>query len=65
MPTYFELNEIYLKKVAIGGFSTSFKYWSSTEGSTGGSAWTQNFITGYQNTSAKGTGNYVRSVRAF
>jgi hypothetical protein len=63
MPTRFELNEMYVQRVAIGGFASSF-YWSSTE-LTYALALRQNFNGGGQVDNAKGGDLYVRSVRAF
>jgi hypothetical protein len=63
MPTKYELNEMYLQKDDIGGFSSDF-YWSSTE-SDNGYAWRQTFYNGNQNDSNKGSNTSVRAVRAF
>ena len=63
MPTRFELNEMYVQRVAIGGFASSF-YWSSTELSYA-LVFRQNFNGGGQADNGKGTNYYVRSVRAF
>ena len=63
MPTKYELNEMYLQKVAIGGFSSG-DYWSSTEGDNDG-AWIQDFGNGFQNGNVKGNYYDVRAVRAF
>jgi hypothetical protein len=46
-----------------GGFSTAV-YWSSSE-YYGVYAWVQDFTSGYQDGSGKGTTPYVRPVRAF
>ena len=77
LPTKFELNEMYLQKDAIGGFTLLNQtneygniiypfYWSSTRGSHLG-AWLQYFSNGFQEYEY---GNiyypcYVRAVRAF
>jgi hypothetical protein len=65
LPSSDELNQLYINRVAIGGFDSS-DYWSSTEGSNGG-AWIQIFSNGLQ-----GHGNKlfffnydVRAVRSF
>ena len=63
MPTKFELNEMYVQRVAIGGFA-DFDYWSSTEGGYE-DAWRQYFFSGYRTNVGKDGGYYVRSVRAF
>jgi hypothetical protein len=63
MPTKFELNEMYLQKVAIGGFATNF-YWSSTELEFN-YAWLQRFFDGFQSYDSKTNAYYVRAVRAF
>ena len=59
-----ELNEMYLKRVVIGGFANSY-YWSSTEKNTD-KAWPQDFTNGIQQTFNKNNVYiYVRAVRAF
>ena len=63
MPTKYELNEMYLQLLAIGGFGSG-NYWSSTE-SDYGSAWYQNFAIGYQLPTDRFYNYSVRSVRAF
>lgn len=47
LPTKYELNLLYLQKVAnvVGGFADE-EYWSSTESEADG-AWTQDFTTGH------------------
>ena len=64
LPSKDELNQLYVNRVAIGGFADNF-YWSSTE-SNNYHAWGQLFFNGNQD------GNwkyiywvYVRAVRAF
>jgi hypothetical protein len=58
-----ELNQLYINRVAIGGFASS-NYWSSTEfGNL--SAWVQGFGDGGQFFPSKDFGGYVRAVRAF
>jgi hypothetical protein len=69
LPSKDELNQLYLNRVAIGGFDTTTGpwYWSSSEseGYTGG-AWYQNFVDGHQgNASSKFNRDRVRAVRAF
>ena len=63
MPTRFELNEMYVQRVAIGGFASN-GYWSSTEGYYG-YAWGQSFTNGFQVDGDNDFNYYVRSVRAF
>ena len=63
MPTRFELNEMYVKRVSIGSFALNF-YWSSTEGNYL-DAWVQDFFSGYPFNTTKDNDGYVRSVRAF
>lgn len=63
MPTKYELNEMYVQRVAIGGFNSS--YWSSTESETTNSAWRQSSVDGYQNAPNKNNALSVRAVRAF
>jgi len=63
LPSSDELNQMYLQKIVIGGFSGYF-YWSSSEYSDS-SAWNQYFWNGSQNDPWK-TGEYcVRAIRAF
>ena len=65
LPSKDELNELFLKKDTVGGFSSG-SYWSSSE--YGASlAWDQEFANGNQYYPFKGNSSqvYVRSVRAF
>ena len=62
LPDKDELNEIYLKKDEIGGFS-SISYWSSTE-YIAGLVWIQLFSNGYQYYYSKGSDRLVRCVRS-
>jgi hypothetical protein len=64
LPSKDELNQLYLNRVAIGGFASYYPYWSSTEFSSY-RAWVQYFNNGYQASSDKYGGDYVRAVRAF
>jgi hypothetical protein len=66
LPSKDELNQLYLNRVAIGGFVTVYYgYWSSTESSST-NAWHQNFLNGNQYTEEKGYSyGRVRGVRAF
>ncbi|MEE9430193.1 MAG: DUF1566 domain-containing protein [Melioribacteraceae bacterium] len=63
LPTKRELNLMYNQRTAIGNFAIS-AYWSSTE-YLNGTAWSQSFGTGTQNTNVKATTLYVRAVRVF
>jgi hypothetical protein len=64
LPSKDELNQLYINKVAIGGFADGY-YWSSTELNNYG-AWRQLFYNGYQsNYFNKDASSYVRAVRAF
>jgi len=65
LPSQDELNQMYVNKSAIGDFSTSVPYRSSSE-YIGDRAWTQSFSNGTQiNFSFKGANFFVRPVRAF
>ena len=63
LPSKDELNQLYLNKVAIGGFANYF-YWSSTNYNDG-YAWTQYFDGGSWVLDTKYRLYYVRAVRAF
>lgn len=63
LPTKYELNEMYLQQLAVGGFANTY-YWSSTE-LDGGFAWFQYFGNGNQFNYDKVIIHFVRSVRAF
>jgi hypothetical protein len=64
LPSRDELNELYLNRVAIGGFANNY-YWSSTE-SSNLDANAQNFTNGSQSYFAdKKLTNYVRAIRSF
>ena len=64
LPTKYELNEMYLQNVAIGGFDENGFYWSSTEGGSA-NAWDQDFYIGWYNLDGKTVTYHVRAVRAF
>ena len=68
LPSKGELNQMYVNRIAIGGFFTDnydAGYLSSSE-SIGNSAWTHRFNDGLQvSVSSKGGNFYVRPVRAF
>ena len=62
----FPLLLVFPASLAVSGFNAfSDTYWSSTQSSTGGGAWTQNFFYGYQNYNIKDSTYAVRAVRAF
>ena len=64
LPSKDELNELFLKKDTVGGFSTGL-YWSSSEYAAT-YAWDQDFLYGSQgSTSKSSTSQYGRPVRAF
>ena len=63
LPSLDELNELYVNRAYVGGFSSGY-YWSSSEYS-GYSAWSPNFYDGYQSFYSKNYASYVRPVRAF
>jgi hypothetical protein len=64
LPSKDELNQLYINRVAIGGFAAAI-YWSSSE-NYNYSAWVQHFYDGYQfNYYSKDNAVYVRAVRAF
>jgi len=64
LPSRDELNEMYVKQITIGGFSSTGAYWSSS-GYLGYGAWSQNFYYGYQSSYYKYNTFYVRPVRSF
>jgi hypothetical protein len=61
LPSLEELNEMYLNKIAIGGFANN-AYWSSTEGDSNFAVY-QNFTNGVQSASPKHNNFDVRAVR--
>jgi len=63
LPSKDQLNQLYLQKNIIGGFSNS-NYWSSTEADTN-NAWVQDFGAGSQGTSIKTVGVAIRAIRSF
>nr|AOE10829.1 hypothetical protein [uncultured bacterium] len=63
LPSKDELNRLYEKQTAIGGFTGDY-YWSSTEYNFY-NAWYQYFVYGNQSASNKNYPGYVRAVRAF
>ncbi len=63
LPSKDELNKLYVNRVAIGGFASSW-YWSSAEFDYD-SAWSFAFSGGLAANFGKNTTVYVRAVRAF
>jgi uncharacterized protein (TIGR02145 family) len=63
LPSRDELNQLYINRVAIGGFSTS-NYWSSSEDTSNG-VWYQDFSDGSTNDQSKTILTSVRAVRTF
>lgn len=63
LPSKDELQEMFLQKTAIGGFTVG-NYWSSSE-SGYGSAWGEGFGLGGQGNGFKGGPYYIRPIRAF
>lgn len=64
LPSYNELNKLYINKTSIGGFS-AVSYWCSSQ-SASTTAYSINFSTGSGvSTSTKTTSMYVRAIRAF
>jgi hypothetical protein len=67
LPSKNEINQMYLQRTIVGGFSVNF-YWSSSEDSAVGDwagAWFQDFGINGQLVYPKGNAIYVRPVRAF
>jgi hypothetical protein len=63
LPSKDELNQLYINRVAIGGFTSNY-YWSSTE-ATQFYSWRQNLNDGTQGTLGKSGEMYVRAIRTF
>jgi hypothetical protein len=64
LPSKDELNELYLRRDTVGGFSTNY-WWSSSENDLAG-AWYQYFLNGSQFADTKLYNTLrVRPVRAF
>ena len=64
LPSYDELNKLYLNKAFIGGFFGFNFYWSSSEHAAN-EVWYQNFSNGLTGCFTKATTQYVRVVRSF
>jgi len=63
LPSKDELNQLYINRIAIGGFTTYY-YWSSSENASG-SAWGQYWDGGAQGSAHKDNPSDVRAVRGF
>ena len=63
LPSRDELNQMYINRVAIGGFLNAADYWSSS--ASPAVAWFQVFGLGSQYFNGKNYTSYVRPVRAF
>jgi hypothetical protein len=64
LPSRDELNQLYINRVAIGGFANNY-YWSSSEDRSD-HAWVQDFRDGGQGYYLKDFNGFpVRAVRAF
>lgn len=63
LPNKDELNQLYINRVAVGGFGT-YNYWSSSEANSA-LAWNQLFMNGNQVYSNKDDKIYVRAIRSF
>ena len=63
LPSKDELNQLYVNRVAIGGFANGY-YWSSSENGND-AAWSQFFGDGFQGSNFKDNYITVRAVRAF
>jgi len=63
LPSGDELNQLFINKVAIGGF-VDYLYWSSTEGIST-TAWFQHFVSGQAEFYNKLHPCYLRAVRSF
>lgn len=63
LPSRDELNKLYINRISIGGFATSY-YWSSSD-EFAYSAWFIYFGNGGTSTYVKNYSHFVRAVRAF
>ncbi|MBA7515592.1 hypothetical protein ES705_07634 [subsurface metagenome] len=64
LPSKDELNELWVNRELVGGF-TNGTYWSSSEYSSENRGWNQDFFTGFQVDVLKSSPHKVRAVRAF
>jgi hypothetical protein len=68
LPSVDELNQLWINRALIGGFSPSnfYPYWSSNQDTSNtGSAASQYFSDGTKSISGAGSPNYVRPIRSF
>ena len=65
LASMYELNQLFINRVAIGGFDYSGYYWSSTENSDNTYAYVQWFYNGYQVIDVKTSAYPIRAVRSF
>lgn len=63
LPSKDELNQMYIQRSEIGGFTSNY-YWSSSE-ATIDHGWVWNFNAGNQTASTKSFPLYVRAIRSF
>jgi hypothetical protein len=63
VPSKDELNQLYIRKATVGGFSST-SYWSSSEFSST-NVWEQDFGNGNQWNNGKSGGDTLRPIRAF
>lgn len=63
LPSYYDLEKLYLNRLVIGGFSSS-SYWSSSQ-STSTVAYGINFINGSTANNSKTNLLYIRAIRKF
>ncbi|MEI8031812.1 MAG: DUF1566 domain-containing protein [Chlorobiaceae bacterium] len=63
LPNKEQLNQLYLHRREVGGF-TETVYWSSSEGNAD-EAWAQSFGNGQQVVGKKTNGSHVRAIRSF
>lgn len=63
LPSYYELEKLYINRAAIGGFSSA-NYWSSSHSGTA-TAYSLNFSGGGVVSTSKTSALYVRAVRMF
>jgi hypothetical protein len=65
LPSKDELNKLYINRIAIGNFDTSWFYWSSSENTSYSQARKQSFVDGSQSISHKTSDGFVRPIRSF
>ncbi len=63
LPSYFELEKLYINRTIIGGFSNT-NYWSSSQSATT-TAYSLNFSTGAGASTSKTSAVYVKAIRKF